>query len=67
MKTVLSHNLTGPQKAALVIVTMGQEAAAEVFRNMRQEDIEALTSQVARLGDVEPRDARRRSSRSSTR
>jgi flagellar motor switch protein FliG len=52
-KPVLSHSLTGPQKAALVIVTMGREAAAEVFRNMRQEDIEALTSQVARLGDIE--------------
>jgi flagellar motor switch protein FliG len=52
VKSALAHNLTGPQKAALVIVTMGQEAAAEVFRNMRQEDIEILTSQVARLGDV---------------
>jgi flagellar motor switch protein FliG len=53
-KAIASHALTGPQKAALVIVTMGREAAAEVFRSMRQEDIEALTSQVARLGDVEP-------------
>ena len=53
-RSVASHALTGPQKAALIIVTMGREAASEVFRSMRQEDIEALTSQVARLGDVEP-------------
>jgi flagellar motor switch protein FliG len=53
-KLAAAHQLTGPQKAALVIVTIGREAASQVFRSMRQEDIEALTSQVARLGDVEP-------------
>jgi flagellar motor switch protein FliG len=54
-----SHNLKGPQKAALMIVTMGNEAAASLLRSMGTDDVEALTAQVARLGDVssEIRDA----------
>ena len=52
LRTVMAHQLTGKQKAALMVVTMGQEAAAEVFKKLRQEDVEVLTLEVARLGDV---------------
>lgn len=48
----MAHTLTGPQKAALLMVTMGNEAAASVLRSLTSEDVETLTTQVAKLGDV---------------
>lgn len=52
MRAVMASRLSGPQKAALVVVAMGQEAAAEVFKKLRSDDVEQLTFEVARLGDV---------------
>ncbi len=48
------RNLSGPQKAALVLVMMGSEAAASVMRALGAEDQEELAREVARLGDVSP-------------
>lgn len=51
--------LKGPQKAALLVVTMGPEAAARLFRNLETEEVERLTLEVSGLGEVpgEVRDA----------
>ncbi len=46
--------LSGPQKAALLMVTMASESAASVLRSLGSEDQEELTREVARLGDVAP-------------
>jgi flagellar motor switch protein FliG len=44
--------LTGRQKAAIVLVAIGQRASAEVFRHLRPEEIDELTLEIAALGAV---------------
>lgn len=47
-----SNLLRGPQKAALVVVAMGNEAAARLFRSMEEEEVERLTLEVSDLGSI---------------
>lgn len=42
--------LTGPQKAAAVIVSLGVEKASQIYKYMDSDDVETLTLEVARLG-----------------
>ncbi|HLV79329.1 MAG TPA: flagellar motor switch protein FliG [Chthonomonadaceae bacterium] len=46
--------LTNRQKAAVVLLALGPQASADVLRHLGEEDVEALTLDVARLGRVEP-------------
>ena len=45
-----SESLTGPQKAAAVIVALGAEKASQLYKYMEPEDVEQLTIEVAKLG-----------------
>ena len=45
-----SDSLTGPQKAAAVIVALGAEKASQLYKYMEPEDVEQLTIEVAKLG-----------------
>lgn len=42
--------LTGPQKAAAVVIALGAEKASNLYKYMDPEDVEQLTLEVARLG-----------------
>ena len=42
--------LTGPQKAAAVIVSLGVDKASQSYKYMDSDDVETLTLEVARLG-----------------
>src|SRR5579884_2329204 len=55
-----SHNLhlSNREKAAILLVALGPEATARIFKHLREEDIESLTLDVARLGKITP-EARR--------
>jgi len=46
--------LPGRQKAALLLVSVGQDAAAEVLRHLRQEEIESVSLEMARIHHVPP-------------
>ncbi len=46
--------LTSRQKAAVLLIALGAEATAKIFKHLREDDIEALTLDVARLGKVTP-------------
>lgn len=46
------NQLNNRQKAAILLVAMGPDATANVLKHMREEDIEHLTLEVARLGRV---------------
>jgi flagellar motor switch protein FliG len=46
--------LSGREKAAILLVTLGQEFAAQVFRHLREEEIEQITLQIAAVRKVEP-------------
>ncbi|MBN2352014.1 MAG: flagellar motor switch protein FliG [Spirochaetales bacterium] len=56
--TVGSHKkqLTGRQKAAIFLVTLGSEISAEIFKHLREDEIEQLTFEIARLETIEPED-----------
>lgn len=43
------NKLSGRQKAAILIVSLGPEVAANIYRHLREEDIEQLTLEIANL------------------
>jgi flagellar motor switch protein FliG len=45
--------LNGRQKAAIFLVTLGSEISSEIFKHLREDEIEALTFEIARLDNVE--------------
>lgn len=48
--------LSGKKKAAILLVSMGQEISSEIFKHLRDEEIEQLTLEIARIDKVEPED-----------
>jgi len=54
-----AKEFTGRQKAAVFLVTIGSEISAEIFKFLREDEIETLTFEIARLDtiDAEQKDA----------
>ncbi len=50
------QQLTGRQKAAIFLVSLGSDVSAEIFKHLREDEIEQLTFEIARLDKVEPED-----------
>jgi flagellar motor switch protein FliG len=48
--------LTGRQKAAIFIITLGHEIAAEIFKHLREDEIEQLTFEIARNESIDSTD-----------
>jgi flagellar motor switch protein FliG len=48
--------LSGRQKAAIFLVTIGSEVSAEIFKHLREDEIETLTFEIARLEAVDAED-----------
>ncbi len=46
--------LTGRQKAAILMVTLGPELSANIYKHLREEEIEDLTLEIANIRRVEP-------------
>ncbi|MDR3334673.1 MAG: flagellar motor switch protein FliG [Treponema sp.] len=46
-------DFSGRQKAAVFLVTMGSEVSAEIFKYLREDEIETITFEIARLETVE--------------
>jgi flagellar motor switch protein FliG len=46
--------LRGKEKAAILLVTLGQEVAAQVFRHLKEEEIEQITLEIAGVRRVAP-------------
>ncbi|HHM23518.1 MAG TPA: flagellar motor switch protein FliG [Bacteroidetes bacterium] len=46
------ENLTGTQKAAILLVAIGADAASQILRNMSQEDVERITKEISRLRNI---------------
>ena len=49
-----SKEYTGRQKAAIFLVSIGSEISAEIFKYLREDEIETLTFEIARLETIEP-------------
>lgn len=52
----MKKDLTGRQKAAIFLVTLGSEISSEIFKHLREDEIEALIFEIARLDNVESED-----------
>jgi flagellar motor switch protein FliG len=53
-KKKVGKDLNGRQKAAIFLVTIGSEVSAEIFKYLREDEIETLTFEIARLETIEP-------------
>lgn len=49
-----SQRMSGKQKAAILLVSLGPELSAEVFKHLREEEIEDLTLEIAGLRKIQP-------------
>ena len=45
--------LTGRQKAAVFIITLGHEISSEIFKHLREDEIEQLTFEIARNDSID--------------
>ncbi|MCB1157313.1 MAG: flagellar motor switch protein FliG [Leptospiraceae bacterium] len=48
--------LTGRQKAAVFLIAVGSEVSTEVFKHLREDEIEQITFEIARLDKITPED-----------
>ena len=46
-KNSMRQNLTGKQKAAMFLISIGPEKSAEIFRHLKDEEIEEVTKAIA--------------------
>jgi len=44
--------LSGPRKAAILVLTLGDNAASEMFKHLQEEEIEKITKEIAAIGSV---------------
>ena len=54
-----SSRLSGPRKAAILLLTLGEDAAAEVLKQLSDEEVRAVTRFMAQFQDVTPQDVER--------
>lgn len=52
----MRQQLTGRQKAAILLVSLGPEMSAQIFKHLSEEDIEQLTLEIANLRKVPAED-----------
>ncbi|MCI8308008.1 MAG: flagellar motor switch protein FliG [Lachnospiraceae bacterium] len=48
------QDLTGVQKAAVLLIVLGPEKASEVFKHLKEDEIEMLTLEIANIRSVSP-------------
>lgn len=46
-------HMTGPQKAAVVLMSMGTDRAAKVLKSLREGEVTDIMSEIARMSDVQ--------------
>jgi flagellar motor switch protein FliG len=55
----MARRLTGPQKAAILLLALGEESAGEVLKNLSEDEIRELTLYMTRVEEVTPQDVTR--------
>ncbi|TDF98229.1 flagellar motor switch protein FliG [Paenibacillus piri] len=53
MAKVQQQGLTGRQKAAILLISLGPEVSAQIFKHLRDEEIEQLTLEIANVRKVD--------------
>ncbi|KIL39247.1 flagellar motor switch protein FliG [Gordoniibacillus kamchatkensis] len=52
-KTAQQQLLSGRQKAAILLISLGPEVSAQIFKHLREEEIEQLTLEIANVRKVD--------------
>ena len=52
----MAKGLTGKQKAAILLISLGPELSANVFKHLKEEEIEELTIEIANVRKIRPDD-----------
>ena len=50
----MGESYTGVQKAAILLITLGPEKAASIFKHLKEDEIEELTLEIANTRSVSP-------------
>ena len=50
-----STELTGKQKAAIILISLGSELSAKILKNFREDEIEDLTLEIANIRRIDPK------------
>ncbi|MHB1285229.1 MAG: flagellar motor switch protein FliG [Leptospirales bacterium] len=48
------RNLTGLEKAAIFVATVGPDAAAEILKNLEPKEVAIISNLIAQMGDIQP-------------
>jgi len=52
----MAQGLSGRQKAAILLITLGPEVSAQIFKHLRDDEIEQLTLEIANVRKVDSND-----------
>lgn len=52
LRNLTPENMTGAQKAAVLLVALGSDVASGVLKNLRDEEVEKITIEIARLRNI---------------
>ncbi|HQK54525.1 MAG TPA: flagellar motor switch protein FliG, partial [Sedimentibacter sp.] len=50
----MAERLTGKQKAAAIIISLGAEDASRIYKFLKEDEIEQLTYEISRLQHLSP-------------
>ena len=53
MSNTAQQRLTGRQKAAILLISLGPEVSAQIFKHLREDEIEQLTLEIANVRKVD--------------
>lgn len=56
---VVKSERSGKEKAAMLLISLGPEKSAEIFKHLKEEEIEQLTLEIANIRTVSPDDKER--------
>ena len=54
MPAAITNELTSREKAAILLISLGPEKSAQIFKHLREEEIETLTLEIANITMVQP-------------
>src|SRR5690554_2537515 len=50
--TMRVHNMSGKEKAAVLLVSLGPDVASQIYRHLKDEEIENLTREIADMNSI---------------
>ena len=54
LRSDVLRDLSGREKAAMLLIILGPERSAQIFKHLKEEEIEQLTLEIANIRTVSP-------------